>query len=309
MPAHHPGETTTDHPTAGRPATGGRASDPVTADGRVTAPGTTDRLAEALRVTAGRAARTACFFDFDGTLAPIHDDPEAVYPVPGAPEALAVLARLVRRVVIVSARPVAFLRDRLPDLPDAAVYGLYGLEWQVGRGPVHTHPDAAEYQSVMAELASRARHELPPGAAVEYKRLAVSLHYRAVPQLRDAVEAWAGRYAAEAGLRIQAGRMVVELKPPGGRDKGSVVADQLAGVDCAWYFGDDLSDLRGYAALDDRERADPGFRGVRVAVANPESGAALLPAADLCVATPEEVPGLLTRLTAAIDGDGAAGRP
>ena len=254
--------------------------------------------------TVARADRCAFFFDFDGTLAPIQDDPEAVQPVPGTATALAALARAVPLVALISARPVHFLRERLPGLPEVAMFGLYGLESQLGTGPVRTHPDAERHQPVMRDLADLAGVELPDQIMVEYKRLSVALHYRTAPQLRAEVERWAAVAAERLGLRAQAGRMVVELKPPGDRDKGSVVTEQTAGLAAAWYFGDDLADLRAFAALDDRHRADPDFLGVRVAVTNSESGDALRPAADLCRDTPEQVPALLAELVKAMPDRG-----
>lgn len=253
-------------------------------------------------LTAERAATAAFFFDFDGVLAPIKDDPAAVWPVPGVLEALAELDRLVSRVAVVSARPAEFLRGRFTTLPEIAVFGLYGLEVQRGAGPVETHPDAAPYAEVMAGIAERARVELPEGALVEYKRLAVALHYRTVPALREAVERWAAERAEEYGLRAQPGRMVVELKPPTGRDKGSVIREQTDGLTCAWYFGDDVSDRRAFLALDERESADPGFTGVRVAVANPETGAELADAADLRLDSPQQVPTLLAEVISVLRG-------
>ncbi|GAA2589898.1 trehalose-phosphatase [Dactylosporangium fulvum] len=251
-----------------------------------------------LKATAERAGRCAFFFDFDGTLAPIQDDPESVYPAPGIIDTLAQVSQRLGKVVIVSARPAGFLRQRFSDLPDVAVFGLYGLEVQRAGGPVETDPSAAPFVHVMRDLADRARAELPAGTLVEYKRISVAVHYRTAPQLGPEVEQWAKERANELGLRLQSGRMVLELKPPGQRDKGSVLREETEGLSCAWYFGDDVADLRAFAALDARAEADPDFLAVRVAVANAESGQALIEAADLHVDGPEDVPALLERLLA-----------
>jgi trehalose 6-phosphate phosphatase len=251
---------------------------------------------ELLRLTAQRAKETAFFFDFDGVLGPILTDPDAVWPVDGVVDALTDLGGLVAKVAIVSARPAAFLRDRFPDLPDVTLFGLYGLEVQRGTGPVETYPAAAPYEPVMVALADRARAALPEGAMVEYKRLSVALHYRAAPALRERVEAWAAEQAGEHGLKVQAGRMVVELKPPLDRDKGSVIRAETDGLACGWYFGDDLSDRRAFDALSAREAEGTGFTGVRVAVANPETGAELAEAADIRLDGPEQLPAFLTEV-------------
>jgi trehalose 6-phosphate phosphatase len=62
-----------------------------------------------------------------------------------------------------------------------------------------------------------------------------------------------------------------------------------------WFFGDDLGDRPAFAALAERAGREPGFRAVRVAVANPE-GDPLSDLADLLLDRPEEVPGVVRRL-------------
>jgi len=240
------------------------------------------------------------FFDFDGTLAPVGDDPTAVRPVPRALAAIKSLAQVVRRVAIVSARPVDFLRDRFSDAAEVDLYGLYGLEHSHGAGPTVTEPAALPWVPAMADLADRARAELPAGTLVEYKRLSVALHYRKTPQLAAEVEGWGRAEADRLGLRVQAGRMVLEIKPPVDRDKGLVIGEAVASAGCAWYFGDDVSDLKAFAALRDRELHDPSFFGVCVAVANPETGQDVEVAADLTFDSPESLGDFLDGAAASI---------
>jgi trehalose 6-phosphate phosphatase len=87
--------------------------------------------------------------------------------------------------------------------------------------------------------------------------------------------------------------MVAELKPPVAIDKGTVLAGEIERLRCAWYFGDDVSDLKGFAALRARQARDSGFLGVCVAVSNPETGDEVERAADYLVAGPGELPGVL----------------
>lgn len=244
------------------------------------------------------------FFDFDGVLAPIAEDPSSVRPVDGLVEALGELRLHVDRLAIVSARPVAFLQHRLAGLSGATLYGLYGLESRQPDGTSHVDPAAAECVPLIAELVEQARAELPPEIRVEDKRLSLALHYRTAPHLQDVVDRWGADRADEHGLRAQRGRMVIELKPPVDRDKGTVLAEEIADLSSAWYFGDDLGDLRAFDALDAREATDASFRGVRVAVANPETGAALSERADLVVESPDALLGLLRDLNARLAATG-----
>ncbi|MEV6370203.1 trehalose-phosphatase [Micromonospora musae] len=241
---------------------------------------------DAWRANADRAAGTVLFFDFDGTLAPVGDDPTAVQPAPRVLDAIEALAPLVRRIAIVSARPVDFLRDRLGGLAGVDLYGLYGLEHSHSGGETVTEPAALPWVPTMAELAELARTELPAGTLVEFKRLSVALHWRTAPQLGEAVQEWGQAQADRLGLRVQGGRMVLELKPPVDRDKGMVIGEAVRDVNAAWYFGDDVSDIKAFAALRARAAADPNFLGVCVAVANPETGQEVADAADLTIDSP-----------------------
>ncbi|MBB5111596.1 trehalose-phosphatase [Micromonospora echinospora] len=248
----------------------------------------------AWRATADRARDVVLFFDFDGTLAPVDDDPTAVRPAPNVLTALEALAPHVRRIAIVSARPVDFLRDHLGGLTGIDLYGLYGLEHSHFGGETVTEPAALPWVPTMSELAEQARAELPPGALVEFKRLSVALHWRTAPQLGELVQEWGRAQAERLGLRAQPGRMVLELKPPVDRDKGMVIGETVRDAGGAWYFGDDVSDIKAFAALRARAAADPAFLGVCVAVANPETGHEVADAADLTLDSPAALADFLT---------------
>jgi trehalose 6-phosphate phosphatase len=241
---------------------------------------------------------TAFFFDFDGTLSAIGPDPEKVRPVEDAPEALAALVGRCGYCAVVSARPVAFLAAQLHAVPGLVLHGLYGLESSAdGGATVTTLPQAAPYRPVIDEAARAAAADLP-GALIEHKGLSCAVHYRNAPELADAAQGWAEEYAARHGLKVQRGRMVVELKPPVERDKGHVVREVLEerpDLVGGWFFGDDLGDRPAFAALAERAARPPAFAAVRVAIANPE-GDPLAGLADLVLDRPDEVPGMLRRL-------------
>lgn len=243
---------------------------------------------------AARLNEYGFFFDFDGTLSPIQQDPESVRPVPGAVDALAALAANAGLTAIVSARPVAFLAERFGGVRGLHLHGLYGLEYSPdGGATVTTAPEAEPYAPVIARVVAEAR-EAFPRTLIEDKRLSCALHFRTDPALEPAIESWAAAHAEAYGLRLQHGRMVVELKPPLDTDKGAVVLREAAGLAGAWYFGDDLGDLPAFAALDKLAAEQPGFHAVRVAVGTAEGrGAALAEHADVLLDTPESVPTLL----------------
>jgi trehalose 6-phosphate phosphatase len=241
------------------------------------------------------------FFDFDGVLAPIRADPESVAPTPGVTDELASLESLAEKVAIISARPVQFLLGRFCELSAVSLYGLYGLESAVG-GVISTDPTATSWVPVIRAVTEDAGRQLPAGVYVEDKHLSVALHYRQHPEHEAVVQRWASTQAKARGLSEQRGRMVSELKPPVSIDKGTILRAEVADLRSAWYFGDDISDAKGFAALRDRQRQDADFFGVCVAVKNPETGEALAEEADFTVADPAGMPDLLRTAVAIFAG-------
>jgi trehalose 6-phosphate phosphatase len=62
-------------------------------------------LTESIAQLAAQAHLTAMFLDFDGTLAPIVDDPNEARPLPGTVELLGHLAARFAAVALLSGRP------------------------------------------------------------------------------------------------------------------------------------------------------------------------------------------------------------
>lgn len=233
----------------------------------------------------------AIIIDYDGTLAPIVDDPTQAMPLADVPELLDDLSRRYGRVAVVSGRPLAFLLDVLPH--SLILTGLYGLE-AIGGGRRFDHPQGGSWREVIDDVASLGEVRGPTGMLVERKGLSLTLHYRTHPEIEDEVRAWAEAQAARSGLRCRPARMSYELHPPIDVDKGTAVRNIANGVHAVCYVGDDVGDLSAFGALD--QLAGEGRDTVRVAVRSAESVPELLDRADLVVDGPVGVRDLLQRL-------------
>jgi trehalose 6-phosphate phosphatase len=240
-----------------------------------------------------RPDRSGILTDFDGTLAPVVDDPQGATPLPGAVETLARLAGRQALVAVVSGRPVTFLQRHLAAVPGVLLVGLYGLEQALGT-QVRTHPEAEAWASVVSELAAAATRDAPAGVGVEDKRLTLTLHTRRAPARAGWVRDWAEQQAAETGLVVHPGRQSVELRPPLAVDKGTVVRELAADLDAVCFLGDDAGDLAAFSSL--RELRHAGRHTVAVAARSDESPAALLEGADVVVDGPAGVLALLREL-------------
>ncbi|MCA2322576.1 trehalose-phosphatase [Mycobacterium intracellulare] len=214
-------------------------------------------LTDATDGLAGR--RPAVFFDFDGTLSDIVDDPDAARPVAGATEALAKLAARCP-VAVLSGRDLADVTNRV-GVPGIWYAGSHGFELTAPDGTHHQNDAAAAAIPVLEQAAARLRDQLGgiPGVVVEHKRFGVAVHYRnaerdRVGEVLAAVRA-AGRRDA---LRVTTGREVIELRPDLDWDKGKTlrwVIDHLhqagSGSLTPVYLGDDITDEDAFDAVHD----------------------------------------------------------
>jgi trehalose 6-phosphate phosphatase len=122
----------------------------------------------------------------------------------------------------------------------------------------------------------------------------LTLHYRARPELEDAVRRWADAESRRSGLVSRPARMSVELHPPIDVDKGTALLQVAEGLSAVCFIGDDVGDLPAFDALDQLE--ERGVAVLRVAVAGSEAVPALVDRADLVLDGPEAVKDLLERL-------------
>jgi trehalose 6-phosphate phosphatase len=243
--------------------------------------------------------------DFDGTLSPIVPDPAAARVHADAPAALVELGSLGVTIAIVTGRPagtaVAYGEvaggPGLADVPGLVVLGQYGLErWEAGR--LTSPPPPAGVDLVRAELPGLLASLDVTDAWIEDKGRAVAVHTRrcAEPErmLAKLREPLAG-LAQDAGLTVEPGRLVLELRPAG-MDKGQALTAFLAerSARSVLFGGDDLGDLAAFAAV----RAS-GLPGVTVCSGSAEV-TALAERADIVVDGPTGVIALLRALAAAI---------
>jgi trehalose 6-phosphate phosphatase len=237
--------------------------------------------------------------DFDGSIAPIVDDPADAVALPAARAALAALVDRVALVGVVSGRPVEFLVRAL-DLQGVTFVGQYGLERSVdGRAVVDAR--AEPYLPAVAAATVDAERELS-GLLVERKAgVAVTVHWRTAPEREAEAIAATERIAEHHGLALYPTRMARELRPPVAVDKGTAVEELLDGVTAACFAGDDRGDLQAFDALDRLVARGRLEYAAKIVVRSAEVPHELLERADVGVDGPPGLVELLEDLAAAID--------
>ena len=247
--------------------------------------------------------------DFDGTLSPVVDDPEAARLHPAAPGALLELAEVVRAVAVITGRPArqAIAMGDLDALGNAMldrgaelfVFGQYGNErWSSTAQRILSPRPPAGLASFERELPGVLRRADAADAYIEEKGLAVAVHTRRMDDPAGAFERIVGPLGALAErhhLTIEPGRNVVEVRS-GEMHKGQAVRtfveeQQAKGV---VFGGDDLGDIEAFEAVRDlREQGLPGLVICSASTEQPD----LVELADVVVDGPAGVVDVLGRLT------------
>lgn len=194
--------------------------------------------------------------DFDGTLSPTVDDPDAARAIPESRAAVVALAGIpATRVAVVSGRALASL-ERVAQLPsDVLLVGSHGAEFRIDgeeSGPELSVDERALLGRLYAAVSDvAARFE---GARVEEKLAGCGLHTRLV-SAEDAAKAQAAALAAVAALgtgRISEryGKDILEFTTRTA-DKGTAIAvlRERTGASATLFVGDDVTDEDGFAAL------------------------------------------------------------
>jgi trehalose 6-phosphate phosphatase len=284
-------------------------------------------LKTCVNAVASDPATTALFCDIDGTISPIVADPYAAVVPDEFRAALAKLAPRLGLLAFVTGRDVCRGRDMV-GIQKATYVGTHGLETLLPDGAARTDPAAEPYVDDVQVIVRRAEalDAERLGLVLENKRTVLAVHYRRAQNARAtraAIEAEIIAPARALGLLISTGHFLVEVRPPVVATKGTASSALLAGgaYRTALFFGDDLTDCTGFAAVHDwatardasspragdtparradAARAAPARLACAIAAITDETPPAVVDASDVRVAATPGVYEVLTQLAAAV---------
>ncbi|MDR0945319.1 MAG: trehalose-phosphatase [Bifidobacteriaceae bacterium] len=224
--------------------------------------------------------------DFDGTLAPLQDDPQDSRALPEGVRALRALAACPAvRLALISGRGLADLSP-LAEVPEGTwLIGSHGAE--LGRRTAGGGLEVAEGvdpagRARLDEAAARLEPLTGDGAWIERKPAATVFHTRLVSDRQEA----ARRHAAAIDIGRAMGMEILEGKNVAELGISSVTkADAIGRLrtllapERIFYAGDDTTDENAFAALspgDVAVKVGPGRTAARWRVADPAALCALL---------------------------------
>lgn len=225
--------------------------------------------------------------DFDGTLAPIVQDPDIARALPTNVHLLERLIDHGVHVAVISGRAQRDLRLRLP-ITATRVLGENGMGEVTMREGEALERFNRKAARVVAQMA---------GVRMERKPGSTSLHYRRAPDAEPELWAAVAPIANRFGLQATKGRMVIEVAPRRA-DKSRAVAVLIAGVQprAVVYAGDDEPDHRVFRLLSNSPR-----RHLAIGVSSEERSVDSFRDCDLVVEGPDGMStflrGLLERVS------------
>lgn len=259
-------------------------------------PSTTEAGRLALEALSADPTSTLLALDFDGTLAPIVDDPAHAHVHPRSVAAMARIGARIGMVAVITGRPVETAARLggfvgLAGLEHMVILGQYGVErWDASTGQMVLPPIPGGITELLQSLPEWLRDHGHDDVRLEEKGRALVLHTRGLldaderaKNLLDPVT----QMAAAQGLVAEPGRQVIEVRD-GHTDKGEALRRLVTetGLTNVLYAGDDLGDLPAFLVAE--EMRTEGRTALRVCSASDEQDV-LKAHADLVLDGPDAV--------------------
>jgi trehalose-phosphatase len=203
-----------------------------------------------------QAPRSLLLLDYDGTLAPFHQERDQAFPYPGIAELLREIIRDGHtRVVIISGRDTSETIPLLGIDPFPEVWGLHGMQRRKPDGRVEMLRLEERYLDALSDADRWLGYQQLRHTA-EFKTGSIAVHWRGlseweVEELRGRVLLGWKPIAHHAGMELLDFDGGIELRPPEA-DKGDVVRLLLGEVGPgtpAAYLGDDATDEHAFQAI------------------------------------------------------------
>jgi len=241
--------------------------------------------ARALSDALGRLATTPRLLvalDFDGTLAPEVDAPQAARALPAATEAVRRLEALPdTHVALVSGRDLASLTS-VAEVPDSVLMvGSHGIEVRIDGHEAGLTEDELALRAAVSEVVHAAAAQ-GEGVLVEEKPAGLALHTRTADAEATATAEAAARagIARLEGVTERRGKNVLEFAVRAtGKDDGVRRLREATGATGVLYAGDDVTDEDAFRALGEGDvsiKVGGGETLARHRVADSEAVARLL---------------------------------
>jgi trehalose 6-phosphate phosphatase len=197
--------------------------------------------------------------DYDGTLAPISDDPAEKTLSAETHEALKALLKIpALRISVISGRDLANLRERV-GIPFLGYAGNHGLEfeWADER---EEHPESDRFREVVQRLATELSEQTSqmPGVVIQDKGVSLTAHFKRAAHFKDPLKAIIEATLQPADdFKVRGSLTAWDVRPYTTWNKGTALRQlRRKQTSLAWpsvFLGDDRSDEDAFAVLSETD--------------------------------------------------------
>ena len=197
--------------------------------------------------------RTAIITDTDGTISEIAPTPQEAHVDEEMRKILRKISERYRVLAFISGRPVHEAL-RMVGVPEAIYVGNHGLEYIIN-GRYERLREVDDYLPIIRKCAIELKKKTPDENIIfEDKGICYSIHYRQCPDPKlteERIMDTLREMPESRRIRVDHGRMLVELKPPVEYNKGLIVRKIIeeSDVSSAVYLGDDVTDADAFREL------------------------------------------------------------
>ena len=218
---------------------------------------------------------TAIVTDIDGTISNIAPTPDEAVVTDSMRKELVKLKEKFRLVAVISGRS-ALNASEMVGLEGLLYVGNHGLEF-LKDGQLFMYPEVEKYLPKIKKTGKKLKEgdlSCINGLIFEDKEICFSIHYRLCnpsENVREKILNILENDPECKNLKISEGRCLVELKPPVGCDKGTILNNIIEqyNLEKIIYLGDDVTDTDAFKRLKELEKRET-IRGVSVLVLSNE---------------------------------------
>jgi trehalose 6-phosphate phosphatase len=218
---------------------------------------------------------TAIITDVDGTISEIAPTPDEAVVTDSMRRELVKLKDKFRLVAVISGRSALNAREMV-GVNGLLYVGNHGLEF-LKDGDLFMFPEVRKYLPQIKKAGKKIKEgdlSCINGLLFEDKGICFSIHYRLCnpsENVREKILNFIKNDPDCKNLKISGGRCLVELKPPVGCDKGTILSNIIEqyNLEKIIYLGDDVTDTDAFKRLKELENHET-FIGASVLVLSNE---------------------------------------
>lgn len=237
--------------------------------------------------------KTAIITDIDGTISKIVPTPMEATVSQDMKKTIEKLLSKYPLTGIITGRSIENAFDML-EIKDLIYIGNHGLEY-LKNGEIHIDSAVKKYIPLIKELTREIKTKLKDKNCILFqdKGLSFTVHYRLcddAEEIRKIALDIISKLEESKQLKIAEGRKVIEIRPPIGHDKGTIIEKLILenNIKKIVYLGDDITDADAFSKLNELNRQNK-IKSVNIVVSSKETPDFVRQNADFYVMSVNEI--------------------